>query len=47
MDETIKNNLNASLIISLYKMLYKDNEITEKEYKELIKKVYRTFNIKK
>ena len=45
LDNKIKEELNARLLLAIFKILYEKNQISKKEYKLLISSVCRTFNI--
>ena len=46
-DIRTKEILDAKLILALFKILYKQESITKREYDSLVSKVYRTFNLNK
>lgn len=43
--EEIQKGLNLTLIINLFKILYKENHITEKEYKDLVESANRKIKL--
>ena len=45
LDNKIKEELSARLLLAIFKILYKKNQISKKDYKLLISNVCRTFNI--
>ncbi len=47
LDDKQKEELNARMVIALFKTLYNQNKITNKEYDSLVINVCRTFNIEK
>lgn len=46
-DEKTRNELDKSMIIALFELLYKRDKITKKEYDSLIFKVHRTCYLNK
>ena len=44
-DVQTKEELNARMIIALFKTLYRQNQITQNEYESLVSSVYRTFKL--
>lgn len=47
LDDKTKEELNARIVIALFKIMYNQNKISKKEYDSLVLKTRRTFNIKK
>lgn len=47
LDDKTKEELNARIVIALFKIMYNQNKISKKEYDSLVLKTCRTFNIKK
>ena len=47
LDDKTKEELNARIVITLFKIMYNQNKISKKEYDYLVLKACRTFNIKK
>ena len=47
LDDKTKEELNARIVIALFKIISNQNKISKKEYNSLVLKTCRTFNIKK